>query len=86
MTLQEIAKQLEKFPGELTLSENTLLLATGEVLLRVHLYHEMFYMTLTKKEPREAIYGVTEISFTGLGEDLASLAWEFIVERLKELL
>lgn len=48
-------------------------------------HNEMFYLTITKKEPRETTYGLTTIDFTGLDEQMVEPVLEFLIERLKEL-
>lgn len=87
MTLNEIRSTLEKrFVGTITESEHMLTFSCLDVAFNAHIYHGMFYFTLTKKEPREAIYGVTTISFTGLGEETVEPAFQFIIERMLELI
>lgn len=88
MTLDQIREKLEYeiTPALRTLSTvNSFSLFWEDCSFIAITHGDRFYLTLTKKEPRETIYGLTTIDFTGLDEQLVEPALEFLIERLKEL-
>lgn len=88
MILDAIRRKIE---GEITKPIRVLSTSTSisffweDVTFLVVHFKDTFSFTLTKKNPREAMYGLTTIDFTGMDEELAGTALEFLIERLKEL-
>lgn len=88
MTLDQIREKIEAEitpPLRVLSTVNSFSLFWEDCSFIAVAHNGMFYLTITKKEPREATYGLTTIEFTGLDEQMTEPALEFLIERLKEL-
>jgi hypothetical protein len=80
-----IGNRLPK-PKAQTVTEDWGTFLWEEVTLTISTEGGVWYLSLTKKEPRETIHGVTKIAFTGLKDEMVEPFFGFIIERAEELL